>query len=69
MSNREIFDIPEWARNLSALFASGEFSEDMAFENLKKMIENIQNGTPTFISDVAPVVTYKKRRKISRDDE
>jgi hypothetical protein len=63
MSEREIPEIPEWARKLSALFASGECSEDNVFENLKKMVENIENGTATFVSEDKPVVTYKKRKK------
>ena len=54
---------------LAAAIARGEFSMEKALEDTTKMLEDIKNGNVTFIGDVAPTVTYKKRRKIIRDDK
>lgn len=59
-------EVPEWARKLSSAFASGEFSLEKALADTKKMIENINNGNVTYTHDVAPTITYKKRRKIQK---
>jgi hypothetical protein len=63
MSKREIPETSELTSKISALFASGEFSMDKAVRDIEKMLENIKNGNVTYTNDVAPVVTYKKRRK------
>ena len=57
-------EIPEWARKLSAAFASGEFSVEKVIERLAKSIENIENGNFTYLQESPPpTVTYKKRKK------
>jgi len=63
MSDEEIPEIPEWANKLSAAFASGEFSMEKATASLNKSIEDIKNGNITYTHDVAPTITYKKRKK------
>lgn len=61
--------IPEWAEKLSKTFNTYEFSIEKVTERLTKSIEDIENGNVTYSHNATPVVTYKKRRKIVRDDK
>ena len=56
-------EIPEWARKLSAAFASGEFSVEKFIEWSDKTTEDMENGKFTYLQETLPTVTYKKRRK------
>jgi hypothetical protein len=56
-------EISEWARKLSAAFASGESSVEKVTERLAKSIEDMENGKFTYLQETPPTVTYKKRRK------
>lgn len=56
-------EIPEWARKMSAAFASGEFSVEKVTDRLTKSIEDIKNGKFTHLQETPPTVTYKKRKK------